>query len=435
MSLLEHPDAQALLDDATVSAAAVVSCRARLLPFLQRYLPRFYREEQRRHATLIIQGRLSGLQRKTTEPIAHQAGQQRRPLQHFVGAGLWDDQAVRGELRRHVGAVLGDDRAVLVIDGHGVPKKGTHSCGVQKQYCGRLGKLENCQQGYFLAYAAPAGQALLDAALYLPETWATDRARRAQTFVPAAVGFREGWRIALEQILNAGRALPHRWVTGDEEFGRSGDLRAQLRYHRERYLLEVPANTAVRDLAAATPLARAATPFASVATWAARQPRRRWRRVAVRDGARGPLAVWVLTALVQTKQDRQPGPRERLVVLRSCERQSRTWYALTNATGPVPRAELARVHGARHRVEELFEEGVGEVGLNHYEVRSWAGWHHHMTLSLVALWFLQTERLRLGGKSAGHDRASSKDDLHPAAARPAAAPAGDQRPRQRGAAA
>src|SRR5436853_4715650 len=155
MSLLERPQAQALLADAAVSAAAVRSCADHLTEFLQRYLPLFYRREQRDLATLVIRGRLSGLERKTSEPIAYQAGHTRKPVQHFVGAGAWDDEAVMAELRRHVAAELGDPDGVLVVDSSGFPKKGIASCGVGRQWCGRLGKLDNCQVGVFVAYAAP----------------------------------------------------------------------------------------------------------------------------------------------------------------------------------------------------------------------------------------------------------------------------------------
>src|ERR1700688_3370900 len=175
MSLLEHPTAQALLADAEVSAGDVRDCRRRLEGFLHRYLPRFYREEQRELAQVVLQGKLSNLQRKTSEPIAYLAGRQRKPVQHFVGAGAWDDEAVMAELRRHVAEELGDPQAVLVVDGSGFPKKGTASCGVARQWCGRLGKIDNCQVGVFLSYAAPGGHAPLDRRLFLPRDWATDR--------------------------------------------------------------------------------------------------------------------------------------------------------------------------------------------------------------------------------------------------------------------
>src|SRR5262245_11285295 len=157
MSLLEHPTAQALLADAEVSAADVTGCRCRLECFLQRYLPRFYRVEQHELARVVLQGKLSNLQRKTSEPIAYQAGRPRKPVQHFVGAGAWDDEGVMAELRQHVAHECADTDAVLVLDPSGFPKSGTDSCGVARQWCGRLGKVENCQVGVFLTYVTAQG--------------------------------------------------------------------------------------------------------------------------------------------------------------------------------------------------------------------------------------------------------------------------------------
>src|SRR5215475_7047889 len=162
MSLLEHPTAQSLLADAEVSPADVAGCRHRLEGFLQRYLPRFYRVEQHELARVVLQGKLSNLQRKTSEPIAAQAGRHRKPVQHFVGAGCWDDEAVMAELRQHVAEELADDEGVLVLDPSAFPKSGSDSCGVARQWCGRLGKVENCQVGVFVAYVTAAGQAVVD---------------------------------------------------------------------------------------------------------------------------------------------------------------------------------------------------------------------------------------------------------------------------------
>src|SRR5437879_7154689 len=200
MSLLERPQAKELLADAIVSPAAVRGCQAHLTEFLQRYLPLFYRQEQRDLATLVIQGRLSALERKTSEPIAHQAGRHRKPVQHFVGAGAWDDEAVMAELRRDVAEELGDPQGVLIVDGSGFPKKGTASCGVARQWCGRLGKIDNCQVGVFATYAAPGGHAPLDRCLYLTQDSAADRKQRRKTHVPEALVYREKWRIALDLL-------------------------------------------------------------------------------------------------------------------------------------------------------------------------------------------------------------------------------------------
>src|SRR5438552_2189808 len=178
MSLLDHPTAQALLAGAEVPPVAVAGCRRRLEGFLQRYLPRFYRVEQHELARVVLQGKLSALQRKTSEPIAYQAGRHRKPVQHFVGAGRWDDEAVMTELRRHVAEALADPDAVLVLDPSAFAKSGADSCGVARQWCGRLGKVENCQLGVFLAYVSARGQALVGRQLYLPEDWTRDTERR-----------------------------------------------------------------------------------------------------------------------------------------------------------------------------------------------------------------------------------------------------------------
>src|SRR5450755_275878 len=217
MSLLEPPDAQALLDDASVSPGTVRGCTDRLTGFLQRYLPKFYRVEQRDNATTVIRGLLSGLERKTNEPIAIAAGLARKPIQFFVGAGKWDDEDVMAEVRLHVREELAEPEGVVVIDPSGFPKKGTESCGVDRQWCGRLGKVDNCQVGVFLAYAAEAGYAPLDRQLYLPREWAADRPRRRATHVPQQVKFQESWRIALELIDRSGADVPFGWVAGDDE--------------------------------------------------------------------------------------------------------------------------------------------------------------------------------------------------------------------------
>jgi SRSO17 transposase len=417
MSLLDQPNAQALLADAELSAAAVRSCQGRLEMFASRYLPHFYRAEQRGHALTVLRGKLRGLERKTTEPIATAAGQKRRPLQLFVGAGGWQDRPVLAELWHHAAEEIGDPDGVFILDGSGFPKKGEDSCGVARQWCGRLGKVDNCQVGYFLSYASRRGQALLAARLYLTEDWGADARRRAQTYVPPEITFQEGWRLALGLLDEVASSVPGAWVVGDDEFGRCSELRAQLRLRHRHYVLDVPSNTSVRDPAERRPPSRPGgrprlPVFERADRWVARQPAGRWRTLRGRDSDKGPVTVRVLLATVQTKEeDGRVGPSERLVVVRTVEDRPQTWYALSNAR-QAQRAELAHVHGTRHRVEEVLEQGKGEVGLGHYEVRSWVGWHHHMTLSLLALWFLQLERLRLGGENTGRHGATGAAGVH-----------------------
>jgi SRSO17 transposase len=421
VSLLNTPTAKTLLDEATLSADDVASCEGRLAAFLERYLPLFYRKEQRENAGVVIRGLLSNLERKTCEPVAYREGRERKPIQFFVGRGLWDDDKVMGELRRHVAEDLADPEGVIVFDPSGFPKKGEHSVGVKRQWCGRLGKIDNCQVGVFMAYATSKGHGPLDRRLFLPKDWAEDPARRKECRIPDEVGHRTKWRIALDMLDEHGGDILHGWIAGDEDFGRAQAFRKGLRERGERYVLDVPCDTLVRDLGRRRPPRRSKkgkrrdVPFVRVDGWTKGLPRSRWKRFKVRDGEKGPIEVEAVETRVRTKYEQRIGPEERLVVIRSVEEHPRVWYTLSNAPPEVPLAVLVRVHAERHRIEQMFEEAKGETGLAHYEVRSWVGWHHHMTLSLLALWFVTTEAARLGGKITGGDRAAGEAGLLKAA--------------------
>ena len=356
--------------------------------------------------------------RKTCEPIAREHGVPRKPIQFFVGCGKWDDQKVMGELVGHVKQEMADPNAVLVLDPSTFPKKGSQSCGVKRQWCGRLGKKENCQVGVFLCYASAKGHAPLDRRLYLPQDWAQDAARRDKCHVPPEVVFQEKWRIGLDLLDRCRGEMPHAWTTADDEFGRCAQFRRELRDRGERYVLDVPGNTLVRDLEALAPRKRAGkgrkrkVPFVQARQWAASRPASRWQRLEVRAAEKGPLVVEAMTVRVRVKDQRHVGPVERLLVIRNAQDQSDISYSLSNADDQVPLVELVRAHCERHRIEQMFEEGKGEAGLDNYEVRSWVGWHHHMTLALLALWFLVLEKGRLGKKKLpGSDRATGPRDI------------------------
>jgi SRSO17 transposase len=438
MSVLHHPDAEVLLEDATVSAQDVRGCADQLTQFLTRYLPLFGREEQRGHARLAIEGRLGGLGRKTCEPIAREANVPRRALQRFVGAGQWDDEVVMSELREQAATELGDARGVLVLDPSSFPKKGTESCGVKRQWCGRLGKTDNCQVGVFLSYASAKGHTMLDRQLYLPESWAADKTRREKTYVPEAVRYQPKWRIGLD-LIRRSKAIPHAWVTGDDEFGRVSEFREELRQDGEHYVLDAPCNTLVRDVDERVRRrgrrGRRKPPFRRVDAWAARQADSRWQEIEIRAGEKGPLKVKALRARVQTRGAGRLGAQETLVVIRTQEDKPRTWYTLSDAATAVPTTEIARAHAERHRVEETLQEAKGEVGLGHYEVRSWTGWRHHMTLCVLALLFVVTEQVRMGKKKSGRDGVAGASALHGTAASSASDVSGDRAKSQRGVAA
>lgn len=359
----------------------------RLEVFLKPYLKLFSRREQEGHAAIYINGRLRQLPRRTTEPIAVDQRQKRRPLQHFIGAGKWDDGPIRSKICRQVATEMGSPDGVLILDGSGFQKTGPDSVGTQRQWCGRLGKEEQCQVGEFLVYASQGSVALVDCELYLPQVWAGDKERRAQCHVPKEVTFRTGWQLAAKMVFGRGRLLPHRWIVGDENYGRPTELRDLLHEKNERYVLEVHADAKVR-------LARGGD-WTHANDWARSLPKREWQRFTVRDGEKGPIEVRAVKARVYTP--RAPGKgKERpeiLVVVRN-DRDSKTWTYLASDTRSNLK-EMVRVGSCRHGVEQALNMGKGDVGLDEYELRSWVGWHHHMTLSMLSLWFLICEHRRI----------------------------------------
>ena len=376
----------------TVESSDVVSCIHSLDAFLERYRLLMTRSEQRGHLAVYLNGLLSGLERKSIEPIATMHELYRRPLQHFVGAGAWSDRSVLTELCTHVCEEFGDPNGVIVLDGSGMHKQGTESVGVTRQWCGRLGKVDNCQVGVFLGYATPKGHALIDHQLYLPEIWANDRERCDAAYVPADVQFQTSWQIADALLRRNAGCLPHAWVVGDDQFGRPTEFRDALADRNEPYLLEVPFNTLVRR---PNHWPGRKKKWKHVNLRRKQLSRDRWSTLRLRDGEKGPIDVRAFCTRVETPREGAPNREETLLVMEAIT-DGRTWYFLANADAPLDVAQLVAVAAHRHRIEQIFEEGKGEVGLDHYEVRSWVGWHHHMTLSAVALAFLEMERRRLG---------------------------------------
>jgi SRSO17 transposase len=374
----------------------------RLVPFAQPFLDLLSRREQREHGRTYMAGLLSDLERKNTEAIAYYFDQDRRPLQTFIGTSPWDSKPLFDELATQVGRELGRPDGVLVFDPSGFPKKGQDSVGVQRQWLGRLGKVDNGQVAVYLGYVSAAEHALVDVRLYLPRDWAKDKARRRKTGVPKEVRYKTRHQLALDMLAQRGGVLPHSWVAGDDEMGRSSKFRGALRELGERYLLAVPSNTTVRDLEAEPPEwsgrgPRPKVPFVRACDWAASVPPEDWQRVEVRPGDKGPLWVELVSTRVVAKADKgKIGPEELLVVTRTLQEDGE-WkhdYYLSNASHETPGKELARVAKAEHEIEECIQRGKSEAGLADYEVRTWAGWYHHQVLSLIAGWFLVKEVMR-----------------------------------------
>src|SRR2546421_3123227 len=391
-----------LLDDAEVPPGLLRGVLPRLESFLEPFIVSLSRQEQRGNARHYVQGLLSDLDGKNAEAIAYLHDQERQALQKFLGQSPWDHLPLLKELARQVGTELGESDGVLVLDPSGFPKKGTASVGVQRQWCGRLGKVDTCQVGIYLGYVSQREHALVDMRLYLPKEWAQDRPRRTKAGVPKAIRFRTRHQLALEMLDQLGRLLPHAWVTGDDEMGRCSWFRKELRQRKECYLLAVPSNTQIRDLAAPSPLGSGQgrprlAPFVGVDDWAAALAADAWQTIEVRDGEKGPLVVQGARTLVQARSEgRVSDVAELLVVFRE-QQADGSWkhdYLLADAPVTTSLAEFARVFKAEHRIEECLQRAKGEAGLADYQVRTWEGWHHHQTLSLVATWFLTQETRR-----------------------------------------
>jgi SRSO17 transposase len=411
-----------MLAQAEVSPEALRGLLSRLDAFVEPFAATLTEAEQRRHAAEYMTGLLSKLERETGEAIAYLHDQERQGLQKFLGHVPWDHRPLLATLAAQVGADIGEPDAVIVFDPSAFAKKGAASVGVQRQWCGRLGKVENCQVGVYMAYVSRRDHTLVNARLYLPKEWARDRARRKRAGVPKEIKFRTRQELALEMLDECGGRLPHSWVAGDDEMGRPGDFRRKLQARGERYLLGVPSNTLARDLETPPPEyagrgRRPLSPFRRLDRWLATLPEEAWTEIDVRDGEKGPLLVEVVKRRIRARTATGgTGPEELLFVSR--ERQSdgtfKHDYYLSSADPETALAELARVAKAAHRIEGCLGRSKGEAGLADYQVRNWMAWHHHQALSLLASWFLNQEARRGKNPDPGVDRAAtSASDRRP----------------------
>ncbi len=388
-----------LMAEAEVNPKALEGVLKRLDEFVKPFAASLNHDAQRQHAAEYVAGLVSNVKRKNIESIAYLHEHDRQPLQKFIGQKPWEWEPMIDELARQIGASLGRANGVLVIDPSGVLKQGKASVGVARQWCGRAGKVDNCQVGVYLGYVSGEEHALVDARLYLPKEWTKNKKRCRQAGIPKEITFHTRHELALEMIRKHRATLPHAWITGDDEMGRNSGFRDELRTMNERYLLAVPSNTLVRDLDAVPPphSGPGAPPKVPFQRADGRMKTvRNWIRLMVCPGEKGPLVVEAVKVRVQTKRGRRNGPEETLVIFR--ERHGRKTvkhdYALSNAPFDTPLREFARVLNAEHRVEECFRRAKGESGLAQYQVRTWEGWHHHQTLTLIATWFLTQEKRR-----------------------------------------
>lgn len=393
----------ALLDDCEVVPANLEECLGRLKRFTVPYVATLPRSELRRHGEDFIRGLLSDIERKSTEPIAERAGKHRRGLQRFIGESAWDHKAMLDELNRQVASEIGSPDGILILDPSSFPKKGRESVAVARQWSGRLGKVDNCQVGVFLGYASGLGHTLVDERLYIPKEWAKDKARREKCHVPKRVSFKTSHELGLEMLEERRGRLPHGWVIGDDEFGQPAWFRARLRQMRERYILEIPSNISIATAENLRLAEEEGRPwrscFMTATRWKNRVPKGAWIRVPIREGIKGPLVVWAARVRVRTKRGRTDrrlsDAEEWLLVTRTEGKIPEYRYYLSDADVDIPIERMVRVANARFWIEDCFERAKGRLGMDHYEVRSWQGWHHHMALSMLGLWFLVLEQRRL----------------------------------------
>lgn len=374
-----------------VTRADVAEWAQGLDEVLVRIAVRFGRAEPRRRAGAYLRGLLAPVERKNGWQLAEAAGDASPDgVQEFLSRVRWDADAVRDDLQTYVADHLGDPDAVLVLDETGFLKKGTKSAGVQRQYTGTAGRIENAQVGVFLGYAGRHGQALIDRGLYLPRSWTDDRARCRAAHVPDDVTFATKPALGLAMLERArGAGLPFAWIAGDSVYGGDRALRRWAEDHRIGYVLTV---TSGQRLA-----------MRPVAEWLADQVEARpedapsvWQRLSAGDGAKGPrLYDWACLPY----RGAAPGFQCALLVRRSLADPDETTFYLTHAPTGTPLGDLVRIAGRRWTIESCFEQAKGEVGLDQYEVRSYPGWHRHVTLAMLAHAYLAVlRRTAIGGR-------------------------------------
>ncbi len=337
----------------------------------------------------------------------------------FLGASPWDHQPLIEVLVDQVGTAIGEPDGVISFDPSAFPKKGNMSVGVQRQWCGRLGKVENCQVGVLMGYATREEQTLVNMRLYLPKSWAKDHRRRKACGVPKEIRYQTRHQLALDMLAESGASLPHAWVTGDDEIGRPYGFRRDLHALGEQYLLAVPSTTLIRDLEADPPSycgrgPHPQVPFQRVSKWCDSLPKARGRRSKFAMPRKDRCSLTSSSDVFPgARRGGRPAPPETLVVIRWRDETgaAKVDYYLSNSPYNTPLAEFARVSKLHSRIEQCIKRSKSEAGLAQYQVRSWNGWHHHVAPSLIATWFLVQET-RSGKKTdSGDDGTSVREGL------------------------
>ena len=366
----------------------------------------FKRIEQIELSQCYIQGLMSPIERKSMEPIAINLLniQRVRSMQHFVSSGVWDLDRLAQRHKKETAKTVADPLGVLSADSSEFAKQGKDSVGVARQYCGRLGKTENCQSGVFIGYSSPKGYVLLDRRLFLPEIWFTEdyEQRWKKCKIPDDTPFRTKPQLAVEMVnkIYASDLFPAKWITCDTVFGNSPDFIDNLP-EELFYLAEVPSNTHVwrsrpqTHVPAYSGKGRRPTktklkdgePKSEEVKKIAEDPSLEWETVILDEGSKGPIVAKIARLRVVESRDGLPG-KERWLFLRRCPDTGETKYFLSNAPVDIHIDEMARVCILRWPIEQCFKEGKNKIGMGDYEHRSWQAWHRHMTFVFIAQLFL-----------------------------------------------
>ncbi len=368
--------------------------RPRLDDFLMRFDDCIKTTPSRRHLKTYVNGQLGPLARKSVEPIALEADVPVRSLQEFLEIHRWDEGRLGRRVREIVMDRHADPEAVGVIDETSFAKKGRKTVGIQRQYCGETGKIDNCVVTVHLAYSAKDFAAIVDGDLFLPEhTWSNDPERRREADVPEEVAYRPKWRIALDLLKRSmADGLRMKWLTSDETYGRVGEFRRESADMGLLYVVEVPCDTTGWTAAMTE---RADDARRVDALWARGGPS--WEMYHVKDTEKGPVVWEARTVRFRPRETGVAGDEQWLIVARNVLTDE-VKYFLSNAPESTPRETMLRVAFTRWAVEHLFHEAKGEVGIRHFEVRHYKPVMRHLALSMVSLLFLSEEVKRLRGE-------------------------------------
>jgi SRSO17 transposase len=408
-----------------MDAAQIFQLGPKLDDFLKRFDDCFRRKDTRGHLPVFVKGQLSDLPEKSVEPIALEAGVPPRTLQEFLSLLKWDEDRMRDRLQLIVRDEHACPHAVGIIDETSDPKKGDKTPGVQKQWCGRLGKTENCIVTVHLGYAADDFHCLLDGELFLPESWANDRERCQEAGIPDTMVYRPKWQIALELYDRAAtKGISFPWLTFDEGYGGKPDFLRGLTARGQPYVGEIPRNftgwlkaprvvtrpyharrrgrgRSVPRLASGSPRAKAVAELMNDAA-VRDQPWQRWR---IKDGEKGPV-VWECKHVFFYPKDERglPGPAQHLIIARNVLDPNEIKFFISNAPADTSVGTLLKVAFSRWRIERCFEDQKSEIGLDQYEGRRYLGLKRHLILSSVSYLFLARVREEWAGEKSAADR-------------------------------